>query len=67
MNTKEKPIQHHRFYYNDSDSEYDTDIQEDEEYNSRPDIKDVKKENPKPIKKKLVRKNIKNMFDSDTD
>lgn len=70
MNSKERPIQQHRFYY-DSDSEYDTDPREDEEYNSRPDIKDVKQQNKVTTTKKITRKNIRrsiiDMFESDED
>jgi len=61
MNKQERPIQQYRFYY-DSDSDYDTEPEEDEEYNNRPDIKDTKK-----LTKKQIQTSILTMFDSDED
>lgn len=52
----ERPIAPHRFYYDDSDSEYDTDVEEDDEYNSRPNVKTTKQK---------IQSSILSMFDSD--
>ena len=64
MNNQERPIAQHKFYYDDS-SDYDTDIEEDEEYNSRPDVKDIKQ---KPVvTRKKIQNSLLDLFDSDTD
>ena len=61
MNKQERPIPQYRFYY-DSDSDYDTEPEEDEEYNNRPDVNDKKK-----LTKKQIQTSILTMFDSDED
>ena len=66
MNKQERPIAQHKYYY-DSSSDYDTEVEEDEEYNSRPDVKDTKPKIKATIKRKDIKQSLLTLFDSDDD